>query len=118
MFGSLFSEMKRRNVFRVAAIYVVVCWLLIQVGDVMFPALHLPEWTTTMLVAFLLLGLPVALVLAWAYEVTPGGIVRTTDVPPDQSIASATGQKINLMIIAVPAIAVAMQLKPQFVKKA
>jgi TolB-like protein/Tfp pilus assembly protein PilF len=110
MFGSLFSEMKRRNVFRVAAIYIVVSWLLIQVGDVMFPALHLPEWTTTMLVAFLLLGLPVALVLAWAYEVTPGGVVRTADVPPDQSITSATGQKINFIIIGVLAVAVVFLL--------
>jgi TolB-like protein len=110
MFGSLFTELKRRNVFRVAAIYVVVSWLLMQIGDVMFPALHLPEWTTTMLVAFLLLGLPIALILAWAYEVTPAGVVRTADVPPDQSITPATGQKINLMIIAVLAIAVLFQL--------
>jgi TolB-like protein/Tfp pilus assembly protein PilF len=110
MFGSLFTELKRRNVFRVAAIYVVVSWLLMQIGDVMFPALHLPEWTTTMLVAFLLLGLPIALILAWAYEVTPAGVVRTADVPPDQSITPATGQKINLMIIAVLAIAVVFLL--------
>ena len=110
MFGSLFSEMKRRNVFRVAAIYIVVSWLLMQIGDVMFPALHLPEWTTTMLVAFLLLGLPVALILAWAYEVTPGGVVRTADVPTEQSITSATGQKINFMIIGVLAIAVVFLL--------
>ena len=110
MFGSLFTELKRRNVFRVAAIYIVVSWLLIQIGDVMFPALHLPEWTTTMLVAFLLLGLPVALVLAWAYEVTPGGVVRTADVPPDQSITSATGQKINFIIIGVLAVAVVFLL--------
>lgn len=96
--------------FRVAVIYIVVGWLLIQVGDVMFPALHLPEWTTTMLVAFLLLGLPVALVLAWAYEVTPAGVVRTADVPPDQSITHATGQRINFLIIGMLAIAVVFLL--------
>jgi TolB-like protein/Tfp pilus assembly protein PilF len=110
MSGSFITEMKRRNVFRVAAIYVVVGWLLIQIGDVMFPALYLPEWTTTMLVAFLILGLPVALILAWAYEVTPDGVVRTADVPPGQSITPATGQKINFMIIGVLAIAVVFLL--------
>ncbi len=110
MSGSFFTELKRRNVFRVAAIYVVVSWLLIQVGDVMFPALHLPEWTTTMLVAFLLLGLPIALIFAWAYEITPVGVVRTADVPADQSITPATGQKINFMIIAVLAVAVVFLL--------
>ncbi len=106
MSGSFIQELKRRNVFRVAAIYFVVSWLLMQIGDVMFPALLLPEWTTTMLVAFLLLGAPIALILAWAYEVTPDGVVRTEDVPPDQSITADTGQKINYMIIGVLALAV------------
>ena len=85
MAGSFIQELTRRNVFRVAAIYVIVSWLLMQIGDVMFPALRLPEWTTTMLVAFLLLGLPIALVLSWAYEATPDGIKRTSDVEPDES---------------------------------
>ena len=106
MSGSFIQELRRRNVFRVAVIYIVVSWLLMQIGDVMFPALLLPTWTTTMLVAFLLLGAPVALILAWAYEVTPDGVVRTEDVPLDQSITADTGQKINQMIIGVLTIAV------------
>ena len=106
MSGSFIQELKRRNVFRVAAIYIVVSWLLMQIGDVMFPALLLPEWTTTMLVVFLLLGAPIAFILAWAYEVTPDGVVRTADVPIDQSITANTGQKINQMIIGVLALAV------------
>ncbi len=106
MSGSLIQELKRRNVFRVAAIYIVVSWLLIQIGDVIFPALRLPDWTTTMLVAFLLLGLPVAIIFAWAFELTPDGVVRTTDVPEEQSITQVTGQKINYMIIGVLAVAV------------
>ncbi len=106
MSGSFIQELRRRNVFRVAVIYIVVSWLLMQIGDVMFPALLLPTWSTTMLVAFLLLGTPVALILAWAYEVTPDGVVRTEDVPLDQSITADTGQKINQMIIGVLTIAV------------
>jgi len=106
MSGSLVQELKRRNVFRVAAIYIVVSWLLIQIGDVIFPALRLPDWATTMLVAFLLLGLPVAIIFAWAFELTPDGVVRTTDVPEEQSITQVTGQKINYMIIGVLAVAV------------
>ncbi len=106
MSGSLIQELKRRNVFRVAAIYIVVSWLLMQIGDVMFPALLLPDWTTTMLVAFLLLGAPVAIILAWAYEVTPDGVVLTANVSKDESITADTGQKINYMIIGVLALAV------------
>ena len=79
------KEIKRRNVFRVTVIYFVVGWLLMQIGDVMFPALLLPERTTTLLVAFLLLGSPVAIIFAWAFELTPDGVVRTTDVPAEQS---------------------------------
>jgi TolB-like protein/Tfp pilus assembly protein PilF len=108
--GSFFAEMKRRNVFRVAAIYIVVGWVLMQIGDIMFPALRLPEWSTTLLVAFLILGLPVALILAWAFELTPDGVVRTADVPVQESITTMTGQKINYMIIAALALAVVVLL--------
>jgi len=110
MAGSLVQELKRRNVFRVAIIYVIVSWLLMQIGDVMFPALRLPEWTTTLLVAFLILGFPVAVIFAWAFELTPDGVVRSAEVPEGQSITSATGQKINYLIIGVLAVAVALLL--------
>jgi TolB-like protein/Tfp pilus assembly protein PilF len=114
MSGSFIQELKRRNVIRVAAIYVVVSWLLMQIGDVMFPALLLPEWTTTMLVTFLLLGFPLAMIFAWAYEITPDGVLRTEDVPEDQSITTDTGQKINRMIIMILAAAVVVLLVRNF----
>jgi len=110
MSGSFFGELRRRNVFRVAIVYVIVGWVLMQIGDVMFPALRLPEWTTSMLVAFLLLGFPIAMIFAWAYEVTPDGIKRTEDVDPGQSITRTTGQKINHLIIAVLSVAVVLLL--------
>lgn len=110
MSGSFVRELKRRNVFRVAAIYVVVSWLLMQIGDIMFPALRLPDWTSTLLVAFLILGLPLALVFAWAFELTPDGVVRTSEVPEELSITADTGRKINHMIIGVLAMAVVVLL--------
>jgi tetratricopeptide (TPR) repeat protein len=72
-----FSELRRRQVFKVAAAYAVVGWLVIQFADTVFPALHLPGWTTTLVVVLTLLGFPPALVLAWAYELTPEGVRRT-----------------------------------------
>jgi len=108
MSGSFVQELKRRNVFRVTVVYIVASWLLMQIGDVMFPALRLPEWTTTMLVAFLILGLPISIIFAWAYEVTPDGIKRTEDVDPDKSITRDTGQKINYVIITVLLVAVVL----------
>ncbi|MCJ7557142.1 MAG: tetratricopeptide repeat protein [Gammaproteobacteria bacterium] len=110
MAGSFTRELQRRNVFRVAGMYVVVSWLLMQVGDVMFSALHLPEWTITMLVAFLILGFPIAVILAWAYEVTPEGIKRTSAVDTNESITRLTGRKINYSIIAALALALVFLL--------
>ena len=114
MLGRFIKELNRRNVFRVAAIYFVVSWLLMQIGDVMFDALLLPEWTTTMLAAFLILGLPIALIFAWAYEITPDGVLRTEDVPEEHSITGQTGQKINYLIIAGLAVAVCVLLLRDF----
>jgi TolB-like protein len=116
MAGSLVRELKRRNVFRVAIIYIVVSWLLMQIGDVMFPALLLPAWATTLLVAFLILGFPVAVIFAWAFELTPEGVVRTIDVPEEQSITSVTGQKINYLIIGALIVAVGFLLVKDFLR--
>ena len=116
MAGSFIRELKRRNVFRVGVIYIVVGWLLMQIGDVMFPALRLPDWTPTLLVAFLILGLPLALVFAWAFELTPDGVVRTSEVPADQSITADTGRRINHMIIGMLVLAVTFLLVKDFLR--
>ena len=76
----LFSELKRRNVFRVGAAYVVVGWLLIEVSDTIFPRLGLPDWAVTLVIALLALGFPVALILSWAFELTPEGVQRTVNI--------------------------------------
>lgn len=102
---SLFAELQRRNVFRVGAAYLVVAWLLVEISDTTFPRLGLPEWTVTFVIALLLLGLPVALFLAWAYELTPEGVKPTRDVQLHESITRVTGRKLDLSIIAVLLVA-------------
>ncbi|MEK7258436.1 MAG: hypothetical protein AAB211_01405 [Pseudomonadota bacterium] len=72
--SKLFDELKRRKVVRVASVYAVVAWLLIQVTNNIVPALQLPAWATTLIVVLLLIGFPIALVLAWAFEVSPGEV--------------------------------------------
>ena len=95
------NELKRRNVFKVAAAYIIVGWLIMQAGDTLAPALHLPEWANSLLAFFLLLGFPLAMFFAWAFEMTPEGIKRERDVDRSQSITQTTGQKLNLTIIAL-----------------
>ncbi len=73
---SLIAELKRRNVFRVGAAYAIVAWLLVEMASVVLPALRLPEWTLTLLVFFVVAGFPLALIFAWAFELTPEGIKR------------------------------------------
>ena len=72
--NSLIAELKRRNVFKVAIAYILVAWVVLQIADVLFPALALPDWSIRLVAGFLVLGFPVALVLAWAYELTPDGL--------------------------------------------
>jgi adenylate cyclase len=75
--GSLFGELARRHVFRVALAYGAVAWMVLQVASIVFPAFHLPEWTMTLLIILTAFGFPLALVLAWAYDITPQGVRRT-----------------------------------------
>src|SRR5262245_65836101 len=79
MFKSLFAELRRRNVIRVAGVYVVVAWLILQVANNLFPALTLPAWTITFVAVLLLIGFPLTAIIAWAFEITPDGIRRTSD---------------------------------------
>ena len=102
---SIFSELKRRNVFKVAAAYIIVGWLVMQVGDTLAPALYLPKWVNSLLAFFLILGFPLAIFFAWAYEVTPDGIKKEKNVEKSRSITHSTGQKLNYTIIGLLVIA-------------
>ena len=112
---SLFNELKRRNVFKVAAAYIIVGWLIMQAGDTLAPALHLPEWVNSLLVFFLLLGFPLALFFAWAFELTPEGIKKEKDIDRSRSIAQVTGQKLNSAIIGLLVIALGYFIFDKFV---
>ena len=79
-----FAELKRRRVFRVMAVYGIVGFVLLQLVDLAVPALLLPEWTYRLVALFLLLGFPVAIVLAWALEMTPEGVRRTSEAAPGE----------------------------------
>ncbi len=104
--GGLLSELRRRNVFRVATVYLIASWLLIQVAETVFPALQLPEWTVTFIVVVLAILFPIAVIFAWAFELTPEGLRKTAEVEPASSITARTGQKINYLIIGILAAAV------------
>jgi TolB-like protein len=107
---SLFAELRRRNVFKVAAAYAIVAWLLIQVANNLAPVLSLPEWAAPFVVFMLILGFPVALLLAWAYEVTPDGIKLTKHVPLRESLRHLTGQRLNYFVTGLLVLAVGFLL--------
>jgi len=98
--------LKRRNVFRVAAAYVVTGWLLIEVGSVLLPTFEAPPWVLKVFSAFILLGFPIALVFAWAYELTPEGIKREAEVDRSESVTPQTGRRLDRIVIGLLAIAV------------
>ena len=81
---TLFEELKRRKVFRVAGTYAIVAWILMQIGEVTFPALNIPEWIMSTLVVVLLAGFPIAVIFAWIFDRTPSGIVRTPNISNDK----------------------------------
>jgi adenylate cyclase len=99
------AELKRRNVYKVAVAYAVVGWLVIQVTATIVPALHLPDGLTTAVVVLTLVGFPVALVIAWAFEMTPEGMKRTENVSPDEVIPQWSKKKFAALIIGIAVIA-------------
>ena len=99
--SNVFSQLKRRNVFRVGAAYAVVAWVAVQIGEAVFPAFGVPDGLFRGMVILLALGFPAALVLAWAFEVTPEGVKREREVGPEQSITRTTGRKLDRFVIAL-----------------
>ena len=103
---SFFDELRRRNVFRVGAAYLVAAWLLLQLTDILVPILQLPDSVSRFVLLLLLIGFVLALIFAWAYELTPDGIKREADVDRADSVTRYTGRKLDLTIIAMMAIAI------------
>src|SRR5437762_1215151 len=106
------GELQRRNVYRVAITYTVVSWVLIQIATQVFPFFEIPIWAVRVLVLLLILGFPVALIFAWAFELTPEGIKRTEEVAPHESIRRHTGRKLLAFAAVAAAIAVGLYLVP------
>ncbi|TAM96034.1 MAG: hypothetical protein EPN40_09685 [Rhodanobacteraceae bacterium] len=111
-------ELKRRHVYRVAVAYAVVGWLLIEVATQVFPVFHMPDWTDQLVVLLIVIGFPVALILAWAFEMTPEGVRRTEPANseaarlPEQT--HYIGRRLNAVIMGVLVLAVAVLLWQKF----
>ena len=106
---SILEELKRRNVTRVAALYLVVSWLVLQVADILFNAFDLPSWSMRLLVAILILGFPMVLIFSWIFELTPDGVKREADIP---RIAEThpTGRRTNILIIVLLALSIGIAI--------
>ena len=111
---SFFEELKRRNVFRVGIAYTVSAWVLLQVVDLVLDNIAAPEWVMKVFMLAVGVGLPLALILAWAFEMTPEGLKREKAVSPDQSITPQTGRKLDRIIIVSLGVAVAFLLIDRF----
>jgi TolB-like protein/Tfp pilus assembly protein PilF len=108
--GNFFGELRRRNVYKVAVAYAVVAWLLIQAASILFPTFEAPAWVMKVFVTIIILGFPVALVFSWAFEITPEGIKRESEIAPDQSITGHTGRKIVGITVVVAVIAAGLMI--------
>ncbi|NOR19539.1 MAG: hypothetical protein GQ538_05570 [Xanthomonadales bacterium] len=111
---SFIKELKRRNVFRVGIAYTVATWLLIQVVDIVFPRIGLPDSAVTLVIALLAIGFIPALIFAWAFEMTPDGIKREKEVDRSQSITPKTGGKLDRIIIAVLVLVIVLMIAERF----
>ena len=112
---SFIRELKRRNVLRVAIVYLAGSWLILQVADVLFPVLQLPDWSIRLLVGLLMLGLPVAVMLAWAFNLTPAGIRREEDEPTTPGRSNEQKRRLDFVIIGVLAAAVIFMVFDNYV---
>ena len=115
---SLFSELRRRNVLKVALLYAVASWLLVWVVEHLIDGLHLSPWVGDYILLLLVIGFPVALIFAWVYEITPTGLQKAVDVDQTQSIVYKTGQKLNAAVAVLAVLGVAAvigeNLLPEF----
>ena len=99
------AELKRRNVIRMAGLYLVGAWLIVQVSGTVLPMFGAPDWLPRSIVILVAIGFVPTLIFSWVFELTPGGIKRDAEVKPDESIAPQTAQRMNRMIIAVLVLA-------------
>src|SRR5713101_1628894 len=99
---NFFSELKRRHVYKIAVIYAVVAWLLIQVATQVFPFLEIPNWAIRLVIMLIVIGFPIALVIAWAFELTPEGLKRTEFA--DKLPTKAPRNRVWLYVVVVAGV--------------
>ncbi len=97
----LVSELRRRNVLRMAVLYAVAAWLIMQVVEVMMSVVGLPAWAGRATFAVLAIGFPIALIFSWFYEITPEGISLEKDVDLQESITHVTGRRLDFIVISL-----------------
>ena len=102
----LISELRRRNVLRMAALYAVAAWLIVQVAGVLIDLANLPDWIGTTVLWLLAIGFPIALIFSWFYEITPAGISLEKDVDRSESITHVTGRRLDFIVISLLCAAV------------
>ena len=115
---SFFNELKRRNVFKVTIAYIVVAWLAAQVLQLIFESFGTPDWVMKTVLVLMAAGLGIAMFFAWAFEMTPEGLKRESEVDRSQSITPQTGKKLNNLIVAVMALALAYFVYDKFILSA
>ena len=102
----LVSELRRRNVFRMAVLYVVAAWVIMQVAEVVVTLAALPDWSGKTILTLLAVGFPISLIFSWFYEITPEGISLEKDVDPAESITHITGRRLDFIVISLLCAAV------------
>jgi len=112
--ASFLGEIRRRKVFQVAAVYAVVAWLVIQIIDVVGEPLNLPEWFDTVVIVLFAVGFPIAVILAWAFDVTPQGIRATSDAETGDVPTQPTGQRLNYVTHGLVLLAVGFLVVDQY----
>ncbi|TLZ50468.1 MAG: tetratricopeptide repeat protein [Gammaproteobacteria bacterium] len=110
----VFEQLKQRNVFRVAVLYLVVCWLILDPVHVVFHMLDVPIWADRLVIMLMAVGFPAVVIFAWVYEITPEGLKPTVEVPHGQSIRKLTGRRLDRAIIAVLGVALAYFIVDKF----
>ena len=113
--SSFYSELKRRNVVKVGIAYAITGWVVVEIAAVLLPIFSAPQWILQVFTLLIILGAPFALIIAWAFELTPDGLMKTADVPAEQSITHTTGRKLDFAIIAVLAVAVVFLVVDKFI---
>ena len=105
---NFFAELKRRNVYKVAIAYAVIAWLLIQAGSILFPTFEAPGWVMKVFVTAIAAGFPIALIIAWAFEMTPDGMKRTENLSPNQQLPQWSRRKFATMIVVIAVLAASL----------